>query len=284
MNTFEKHIVIEQQTTIIQALELECELNHQQLKSAINKGALWLTRGKYTQRLRRVKKILNEGDTLHFYYNESVLSQIPTSAKLIEDCNHYSVWYKPYGMLSQGSKWSDHCTIARWAEINLLPQRPAFIVHRLDRAATGLIIVAHSKSAAKALTNMFETRKLQKTYQIICLGQIDNEEIISVTEPIDNKTATSHFKGLAHNEKSNLSLVEVTIESGRKHQIRKHAAFINHPVFGDRLYNNIQTNISKSENLQLCAAKLSFICPITTEKKHFELPTQLTLTLNGLVL
>lgn len=284
MNTFEKHITIEQQATIIQTLELECTLSHQQIKSAINKGALWLTRGKYTQRLRRVKKTLIKGDTLHFYYNEMVLSQTPTSAELIEDCGHYSVWYKPYGMLSQGSKWSDHCTIARWAETHLLPQRPAFIVHRLDRAATGLIIIAHSKSAAKALSNLFETRKLQKTYQIVCLGRLEGEEVITITEPVDNKAATSHFKCLAYNEKSNLTLVEVTIESGRKHQIRKHAAFIKHPVFGDRLYNNVQANLSESDNLQLCAAKLCFTCPITAEKKQFELPTQLRISLNELAL
>ncbi len=54
----------------------------------------------------------------------------------------------PYGMLSQGSKWSDHCTIARFAQQHLTPERPVFIVHRLDRAATGLILIAHSKKTS----------------------------------------------------------------------------------------------------------------------------------------
>ncbi|GHE86810.1 RluA family pseudouridine synthase [Thalassotalea profundi] len=282
MTTFEKHIVISQQTTIVQAIEQECQLSNQQIKSAITKGALWLTRGKYTQRLRRIKKPLKKMDTLHFYYNETVLSQTPSNAVLIEDCQHYSVWYKPYGMLSQGSKWSDHCTIARWAETQLIPQRPAFIVHRLDRAATGLIIIAHSKSATKAFSELFESRSLEKTYHIICLGKFSTQKTISVTEPIDEKKATSHFNALAYDEKKDISLVEVTIETGRKHQIRKHAAFIGYPVFGDRLYNNVQANLADNQNLQLCAVKLSFTCPLTKEQKKFELPTHLTPSMNEL--
>ncbi|XQW86039.1 RluA family pseudouridine synthase [Thalassotalea piscium] len=283
MSTFEKHINIEHEVTIIQAIEQECTLSHQQIKNAINKGALWLTRGKYTQRLRRIKKTLNIGDTLHFYYNEQVLAQIPLAAELIEDCHQYSIWFKPYGMLSQGSKWSDHCTIARWAQTHLLPQRPAFIVHRLDRAATGLILIAHTKSAATALSRLFESRKLKKTYHIICLGQLEENHVMTINEPIDNKTAISHFNCLAYDSEKDLSFVEVTIETGRKHQIRKHAAFIGHPVFGDRLHNQMQDNISESENLQLCAAQLSFTCPLTLEQKTFEIPTHLDLSLNTLV-
>ncbi|MGB1197671.1 MAG: RluA family pseudouridine synthase [Thalassotalea sp.] len=276
MHKFEKHIEITApQASVIQAIEAECALSHQQIKNAINKGALWLTRGKGTQRLRRVKKPLTNGDTLHFYYNEAVLSQTPLQAELIKDCHDYSVWYKPYGMLSQGSKWSDHCTIARWAEIHLLPQRPAFIVHRLDRAATGLIVIAHSKSAVKALTKLFETRSLKKTYQIIGLGELEPSQTTTITEPVDGKPATSHFKSLAYDKKKDLSLIEVHIESGRKHQIRKHSAFINHPVFGDRLYNTKQNNDEFSDNLQLCAAKLSFQCPITNTLSNFETPAHL---------
>ncbi|MBB6543341.1 RluA family pseudouridine synthase [Thalassotalea piscium] len=280
MTIIEKHIVIEQQKSVIQAIEQVCQLSHQQIKIAINKGALWLSRGKYTQRLRRIKKTLLQGDTLHFYYNETVLAQVPNQAELIEDCLHYSVWYKPYGMLSQGSKWSDHCTITRWSETHLLPERPAFIVHRLDRAATGLILVAHSKTAAQALTKLFEARALQKQYHIICLGKLDSESVITVTEPIDNKAAKSHFKSLYYDKEKDLSLVEVTIETGRKHQIRKHAAYLDHPVYGDRLYNKVQVNITTAKNLQLSAAKLNFTCPITAEKKRFILPDHLMLSIN----
>ena len=64
-----------------------------------------------------------------------------------------SIWYKPYGIYCQGSKWGDHHTIHRMAEQQL--QRPCFIVHRLDRATTGLVIVAHKKKIAAALAALF---------------------------------------------------------------------------------------------------------------------------------
>lgn len=255
-------------------------LNKAQLKEAISKGALWLTRGKHTQRLRRVKKPLQSGDQLHFYYNSAVLASKVPEAILISDETDYSVWYKPFGMLSQGSKWSDHCTIARFAQQHLTPERPAFIVHRLDRAATGLILIAHSKKAVQALSSMFENRTnednaLNKHYQIKVHGNHSkNEQPQVITSDIDGKSARSTFTCLTYDENNDQSLIDVKIDSGRKHQIRLHAASIGLPIVGDRLHG-IADN-SEAQNLQLCAVSLSFICPLSINKgsgikKHFEL-------------
>lgn len=257
----------------------DARLSNAKLKQAISKGALWLTRGNNTQRLRRIKKTLQHNDELHFYYNETVLSNQVSDATLISDEIEYSVWYKPYGMLSQGSKWSDHCTIARFAQQHLTPERPVFIVHRLDKAATGLILLAHSKKAVRALTSMFENRtiidntnesSLNKHYHIIVHGDHSkNPQPQIITQDIDGKKAQSTFTYLAYSENSNKSLIEVKIDSGRKHQIRVHAASIGLPVVGDRLHGIADENTTK--NLQLCAVSLSFVCPITGDKKQFEL-------------
>jgi tRNA pseudouridine32 synthase/23S rRNA pseudouridine746 synthase len=254
-------------------------LSKAQLKQAISKGALWLTRGKHTQRLRRVKKMMTPGDQLHFYYNETVLdSEIP-KAILISDKLDYSVWYKPYGMLSQGSKWSDHCTIGRFAQQYFSSERAVFVVHRLDKAATGLILVAHSKEAAKALSSMFENRtvndnSLDKYYQIIVHGNHSvNEQPQVITTEVDGKSAQSTFQCLSYDKIQDRSLIEVKIDSGRKHQIRVHAASIGLPVVGDRLHGIADKN--ESLNLQLCAVTLSFICPITQIKQDFSLPDEL---------
>ena len=222
--------------------ETEYLLSTSQIKQAINKGALWLTRGKHTQRLRRVKKTLLPTDELHFYYNEAVLSSEVAEATLISDEGEYSVWYKPFGMLSQGSKWSDHCTIARFAQQHLAPERPVFIVHRLDKAATGLILVAHSKKAARALTNMFENRSTEdnlfsKNYQIIVHGDHNaNAQPQVISSEVDEKAARSTFTCLAYDKAQDQSLISVKIDTGRKHQIRIHAASIGFPVVGDRLH------------------------------------------------
>jgi tRNA pseudouridine32 synthase/23S rRNA pseudouridine746 synthase len=258
----------------------ENALTKAQLKQAISKGALWLTRGKHTHRLRRVKKVLQQGDELHFYYNKVILDSETEDATLICDEGDYSVWYKPSGMLSQGSKWSDHCTIARFAQQHLEPERPVFIVHRLDKAATGLILIAHSKKAVRALTAMFEKRTsqentLEKYYQIIVHGNHSHNiqpEVINTD--VDGKNARSTFCFLAYDEIKDQSLIEVKIDTGRKHQIRIHAASIGFPVVGDRLHGIADEN--EIQNLQLCAISLSFICPLSNNKetgvrKTFEL-------------
>jgi len=285
LNKFELHIdITTENCAVITELNQQCTLSNAQLKQAIQQGALWLTRGKSTQRLRRVKKPLKTADTLHFYYDEQVLSQQPNEALLIEDCTDYSVWYKPYGMLSQGSKWSDHCTIARWAQTHLTPERAAFIVHRLDRAATGLILIAHSKKAVRALSAMFEKHDLEKIYHIIIHGDHRlRPQPDTLTSDVDGKSASSHFTQLGYDENNNASLVRVKIDTGRKHQIRIHASSIDMPVVGDRLHGKLGSiNDEISDDLQLCAVSLRFICPLTAEQRVFKLPEHLMPSLNAL--
>ncbi|SEL67814.1 tRNA pseudouridine32 synthase / 23S rRNA pseudouridine746 synthase [Colwellia chukchiensis] len=279
MQKFQCQIHIEQTISITAAIQSHCQLSVSDIKKAIDKGALWLSRGKSTQRCRRLKKALKVGDVLHFYYDEAVLAQVPTPATLIADLVDYSVWYKPYGMLCQGSKWSDHCTITRWAQKHLTPERAVFPVHRLDRAATGLIIVAHSKSAARALSAMFAQHQLEKIYQIICHGDHrQRPQPETVTLAIDGKAACSHFSLLAYDAERHLSQLQVKIESGRKHQIRIHAASIGLPVVGDRLHGialQATAQVNTEADLQLCAVTLRFTCPMSHVERVFTLPEPL---------
>ncbi|KGJ96275.1 RluA family pseudouridine synthase [Colwellia psychrerythraea] len=289
---FEWHIQVnnEANCTVLSLLEEHNQsqtivLSKADIKKAISKGALWLTPAKnkkQTLRLRRVKKKLTVGDELHFYYNSEVLSAAIPQAQLIEDLVDYSVWYKPYGMLSQGSKWSDHCTIGRFAQQNLPNERPAFIVHRLDRAATGLMLIAHSKKAARALSNMFEHHQLEKHYQIIVHGDHNKRPQPEVIDSeVNGKSARSTFTCLSYDSESNRSLIKVKIDSGRKHQIRIHAASIGMPVVGDRLHGIADEN--EQNNLQLCAVSLRFVCPLSSgnnqeqhkQQRFFELPETL---------
>jgi len=288
---FEKHIVITtDNATALTELEAHCDISVANIKKAIAKGALWLTRGQSTQRYRRVKKVLKKNDELHFYYNESVLSQTPNSAQLIEDLGDYSIWYKPYGMLSQGSKWSDHCTISRWAQTHLQPERPVFIVHRLDKAATGLIVIAHTKKMAQQFSYKFEHHQLEKRYVILSHGDhTKRTQPDIINTPVDKKKALSTFTCIDYHPALNVSLINVKIESGRKHQIRIHAASINMPVIGDRLHGNQEKDqeivevLKQDIDLQLCAFYLSFECPISNQHKAFYLPEHLKPSLNALI-
>lgn len=263
----ELHITVDNaQANAVDILAEASGLSKQKLKLIMQRGAVWLTRSGHTQRLRRAKKALQLNDEIHLYYAPAVFEQQPSPAILIADEGDYSVWHKPYGMLSQGTKWGDHTSITRWAEQNLEPQRNAFIVHRLDRAATGLIMVAHSKKAAASLSALFEQRQVDKRYQAVVEGHWAEDKRIE--QAIDDKPAVSHVRCLE--TKGSKSLVEVKIETGRKHQIRKHLSKAGFPIVGDRLYGN-----ADGLDLQLCSVFLGFVCPISAETRSYELGGEL---------
>ena len=247
------------------------------IKNIMQKGCVWIEaqdtqQQRYTQRLRRAKKILKKADILHCYYDEKVLKMQPPAALLISDEGDYSIWNKPAGMLSQGSKWGDHCTIYRWAEKHLQPKRPAFIVHRLDRAASGLIILAHKKQVASRFANMFQQQQIKKYYRVSVKGDFsiklsNNQQSLTIKNKLDGKIAISHFHFCTYNADEDISQLKASIETGRKHQIRKHLSALGFPVIGDRLYGLDQSN---KEDLQLTAIQLSFICPITQQYKVYK--------------
>jgi tRNA pseudouridine32 synthase/23S rRNA pseudouridine746 synthase len=253
------------ESSVVSLLSLETGFSKQKIKKCMQKGAVWLTHKKHTRRIRRASLKPQVGDECHLYYNERVLNKDSPHAVLIDDKKDYSIWYKPYGMLSQGSKWSDHCTISRWAEQHLQPERPAFIVHRLDRATSGLIVVAHSKSMARSLSALFETRAIKKRYQAIVHGDFSVfPQDYEVDRMVDGKAARSVFS-FADN-KDDCSLVDVRLLTGRKHQIRQHLSALGYPIVGDRLYG---CGDSEGRDLQLQSVSLRFTCPITDREQHY---------------
>ena len=269
----EFHIdVAETGTPVITLLQQSSSLSLETLRDAVFKGALWLGIKGKPKRLRDADAESIGNSTLHLYYNPAVINEEPAEARLIEDLQDYSVWYKPFGMRSQGSRWSDHCTIYRWAETHLEPERPALIVHRLDRAATGLLLLAHSKEAARKLADLFQRRQIEKQYQCIVHGKFPAKpEERKISNDLDGKTAISFARRLKFSPAAKRSLVEIRIETGRKHQIRRHLSDIGFPVVGDRLYGRD----GDKEDLMLTAISLSFVCPLSGWKRSFELPEKL---------
>lgn len=245
-------------------------LSKQQLKQAMQKGAVWLAKNKDSKTakpVRRKNAKIQAGNQLFLYYNPQVLEQTVDMPRLIEDEGDYSVWNKPYGVWSHGSKWGDHCSIGRLVEQHFNFARQSFVVHRLDRAANGLIIIAHNKKTAKALSEQFANRQVEKIYRARVNGHFTESQTINSS--IDDKSAISHVSLINYDQSSNQSLVEVLIETGRKHQIRKHLASIGFPIIGDRLYGKAKDD---DENLQLSAYQLSFTYPISQQKKRYQLP------------
>ena len=257
-------------------LSATSELSQTRIKQCMQAGSVWLTRDKHTARLRRASKPLKIGDELHLYFDERILAQPELAAQLLFDEGEYSLWFKPSGMLSQGSKWGDTNTVYRYSERHLQPQRPAFIVHRLDRAASGLMLIAHSKKMASTFSQMFEKRQItEKSYHARVKGDCMHwKKTHTLDDKVNGKPALSRVRCLSYDSEANQSLLEVQIETGRKHQIRKHLSGAWFAILGDRLYGHADEH---SVDLQLRSTTLAFDCPISGEPKSFTLPDELTL-------
>lgn len=250
------------------------------VKEAMQKGAVWVHRGKDKKRLRRASKRLSIDDKIELNYNADILQQQVPEPQLIHDAQHYSIWFKPYGLACQGSRWGDFSSINRWVETNLpkllgCAERPVMLVHRLDRATSGLMLLCHSKNAARLFSDMFQSSEMDKRYQAVVTGDFSHHpQNIEVEIPIDGKNALSIFT-LADKSESH-SLLDIRLLTGRKHQIRKHLSALQHPIVGDRLYGNAEVG---ERDLQLQSVSLQFICPIEGTEQHFRVADSQRLSL-----
>ncbi|MGP1466625.1 RluA family pseudouridine synthase [Prevotella koreensis] len=157
----------------------------------------------------------------------------------------------------------------------------AHVVHRLDRDTSGLMIYAKDMQTEQALERQWHEAVYDRRYVALLSGRMeqkegtianwlkDNSAYITYSSPTDNggKYAVTHFYTLE--TQANYSLVQFSLETGRKNQIRVHAADMGHPVCGDVKYGNGDNPIGR---LCLHAYVLCFYHPVTHEKMEFSTP------------
>ena len=157
----------------------------------------------------------------------------------------------------------------------------AHVVHRLDRDTSGLMIYAKDIDTEQALEHDWHNIVYDRRYVAVLSGEMeedqgtmqswlkDNKAYITYSSPVDNggKLAISRFSVLDRTTEH--SLVEFKLETGRKNQIRVHAADMGHPVCGDPKYGNGDDPIHR---LCLHAWLLCFYHPVTGEPMEFETP------------
>ncbi len=265
MSAQEFHLVIESDNTrALDALAAATQLSKMRIKDALNKGAVWLqTRGS-EQRLRRTTKTLRRGDRLALYYDAALLALETPQPQLIADEKTYSVWNKPAGMLAQGTRYGDHCALLRYCEKYFESARDCFLVHRLDREAEGLMLIAHTRKAADRFSQLWQQRNIEKRYRVIVQGNFDavGEQRI-IDSPLDGKTSETQIESSHYDTQSDRSTLNIRLITGRKHQIRRHLSAIGFPVIGDYRYGR------GGEPLALRAVSLTFTCPLTKHEKNY---------------
>lgn len=226
--------------------------------------------------------------------------------KIYEDQNIVVV-DKPAGLVVHQGAGEHERTLSDWLIKNypdtareMWPDRArAGIVHRLDKDTSGLIILAKNPRSLETMQQLFKEKQIEKKYLTLVYGELEKPEG-EITgyigrDPHARRKQTSKsivfdFESGQHREsktcyrvvkqyqyeKSDLSLIEAKLETGRMHQIRVHFKSIGHPVIGDQTYNIKHSRlISKRLGLNhqfLHAYKLSFINPFSGTAVNLESP------------
>ena len=158
------------------------------------------------------------------------------------------------------------------------------VIHRLDQPVQGILVFAKDKKSASNLSKQMQQGGFGKIYLAYVQGHTSNGQAILVDElEKDGKTNTSKVvsKKTQNSKQAKLSykvlketeagsLLEVSLESGRHHQIRVQLAHAGLPIFGDAKYNLKCTKEDAEQGISLCAYKLSFLHPVKKNKMEFE--------------
>ena len=200
---------------------------------------------------------------------------------LYED-NHILVVEKPINIPVQEDETKDKDLLSLLKDyIKEKYQKPGNVylglIHRLDRPVGGVMVFAKTSKAAARLSKQMQDQKFEKKYYAVVDGKIDekgkfidrllkNKKLNKVSVDPRGKEAILLYERL--DIKNNLSLVDVSLKTGRSHQIRVQFSHHGYPLYGDQKYNK---NAKKHTQIALFSYTLSFYHPITKKKMIFSL-------------
>jgi len=186
---------------------------------------------------------------------------------ILENNDDFIVINKPVGIPVQSGTKSFRNIIDILKDTKYFENTKPYIVHRLDKETSGVLIVAKTREYAQLFTSLFRIRKMHKTYIALTHGKVSNklhtlkDDLISYdNEKKIIQKAISHIKVLKSS--SDYTYVELNPITGRKHQLRKQLYNIGNPIVGDDkyfMYRRADKTKIKSKNLMLHAYKIKFM-------------------------
>lgn len=285
---------------IDKAIALETHLPRTQIAQLFKQGKVLLN-AKLTKRSQLVKP----GDKIALEFlphvDESVLGE-DIDFDLVYEDEYLLVINKEPNMVVHPGAGNLTGTLAnalvhKYPEIVSVGQehRPG-IVHRLDAGTSGLLVVAKTQECYEKFVELFTTHDVDRRYVALIWGRL-NTKVGIIDAPIgrslsratkmsvrdDGKFARTHYKENKYFEKQDVTLMDVSLETGRTHQIRVHFAAIGHPIVGDKTYGGYRQNIECPRTF-LHAQQLNFVHPITGQEMTFsaKLPQDLASVLEEL--
>ncbi len=200
--------------------------------------------------------------------------------EIVYEDNHIIIVNKAPGEIVQGDKTGDEPlveTLKKWLKEKYDKPGNVFcgVVHRLDRPVSGLVVFAKTSKALSRLNDMFRNGEVEKTYWAISRNRPEKEEdrlvhyittternnksYASLTEKRGSKKAVLSYRLLGNSDRYNL--IEVKLETGRKHQIRVQLSAIGCPIKGDLKYGDKRSNPDGS--ISLMARRIRFVHPVS---------------------
>ncbi|RAP77091.1 RluA family pseudouridine synthase [Paenibacillus montanisoli] len=226
--------------------------------------------------------LLQPGQTVTVSKERIVESPPLIGLTILHEDNDLIVVEKESGLLSIASEQESELTAYRQLTAHVRAANPSnriFVVHRLDRDTSGVMMFAKSEQVQQQLQSTWQESVTDRTYIALVEGMVKRTEgtissylkesktlkMYSTTNPTDAQHAVTHYKVLQSNR--NYSLLEVSLETGRKNQIRVHMEDIGHPIVGDKKYGSKSKALNR---LGLHARLLAFQHPATGEPMRFE--------------
>lgn len=231
---------------------------------------------------------LKEGDEVKANLTREFRVFYNRRLKLVYEDDDIIVVNKGYGLLSMGTdKIKDGTAYSilrdylKWKD----PRNKLFIVHRLDRDTSGLMVFAKTEEAKNRLQHNWNNMVLSRKYLAVVEGKPDPEEgtiqsylaensrfeVYSTDKAEEGQLAVTRYKTLR--SRNGYSLMEVSLDTGRKNQIRVHMKDLGHPIAGDRRYGAKSSPIHR---MALHAQTLRFVHPITRKDMNFSTPVPIS--------
>ena len=230
---------------------------------------------------------VQEGDVVNVYEFSKITPQLRNSIikykpkkeelgkydnYIIENNENFVIINKPAGIPVQSGTKSFKNIIDILNDTKYFLNSKPFIVHRIDKETSGLLIIAKNRKFAQLFTSLFRIRKIHKTYLALTYGKVENsiktlndELIYYENKKKFSQNALTHLKVIKSN--NDYSFLELKPITGRKHQLRKQLFKLNKPIVGDKKYYIPGKKISKKEDLMLHSYKIKFI--INNTKYNF---------------
>ncbi len=272
--------------TVKEPMELLAFLIEEKVKNSRNSIKSVLTRGQVWVDGKNIKQhnyLLSPGQKVSIVSNkEAIKEKALVGVSILFEDKDIIVINKEAGMLSMASKSEHDLTAYRQVTTYVKEddkKNRVFVVHRLDRDTSGVMLFAKSEEVKLALQENWSDIVKERIYTALVEGVIakdegtvdswltENKSMHVFSSSFDNggKRAITHYKKIKSNEA--FTLLEIQLETGRKNQIRVHMEEIGHPVVGDKKYGS---TVNPLKRLGLHATTLALIHPTTGELVSFK--------------